>query len=69
MSWFNLFGLIFVAAILIPNIIFAATHPDGFENKYNNKTVEILFFMICTSVIKSFHSIILLNFTQENFFC
>lgn len=30
MEWFNLFGLIFVAVILIPNIIFAAKCKDGF---------------------------------------
>lgn len=42
MDWFNLCGLIFVAVILIPNIIFAAAHPDGFENKYKNKAVETL---------------------------
>lgn len=42
MSWFNLFGLIFVVVILIPNIIFGITHPKDFENKYNNKAVETL---------------------------
>ena len=42
MEWFNLFGLIFVAVILIPNIIFAAKCKDGFENKYKNKFVEII---------------------------
>lgn len=33
MNWFNLFGLIFVAVIMIPNIIFAVKCKDGFENK------------------------------------
>lgn len=42
MEWFNLFGLIFVAVILIPNIIFAAKCKDGFENKYKNKFVETI---------------------------
>lgn len=42
MEWFNLFGLIFVAVILIPNIIFAAKCKDGFENKYKNKFIEII---------------------------
>lgn len=40
MNWFNFYGLIFVIIILIPNIIFAINHKDGFENKYQNKTVE-----------------------------
>ena len=42
MEWFNLFGLIFAAVILIPNIIFAAKCKDGFENKYKNKFIEII---------------------------
>lgn len=41
MSWFNFIGLIFVAVILIPNIIFAAKNKDGFQNFYQNKFVEI----------------------------
>ena len=42
MSWFNFIGLIFVVIILIPNIIFAYTNKDGFQNYYNNKIVETL---------------------------
>jgi len=42
MSWFNLFGLIFMVVILIPNIIFGIMHPEVFENKYSSKTVEAL---------------------------
>lgn len=38
MSWFDGFGLLFVAALLVPNIQFAATRPDGFENRYHNPT-------------------------------
>lgn len=41
MSWFNFIGLIFVAVILIPNIIFAVKNKDGFQNFYQNKFVEI----------------------------
>lgn len=41
MSWFNFIGLIFVAVILIPNIVFAAKNKDGFQNFYQNKFVEI----------------------------
>lgn len=42
MEWFNSFGLLIMAAIMIPNIIFAATCKDGFGNKWNNAAVEIL---------------------------
>lgn len=42
MNWLNFYGLALVAIILIPNIAFAATHKDGFENLYQNKAVEIL---------------------------
>lgn len=41
MQWLNFYGIALVAIILVPNIIFAATHKDGFENLYNNKTAEI----------------------------
>ena len=40
MEWFNVFGLIFMAVILIPNILFAVKCKDGFENKWKNRTVE-----------------------------
>lgn len=39
---FNLYGLIFIIVIMVPNIIFAAKCKDGFENKYQNKLVETL---------------------------
>ena len=39
-KWFNVYGLIFVAVILIPNVIFAMKCKDGFVNKWNNKLVE-----------------------------
>lgn len=40
MEWLNLWGLIFIAVIMIPNIVFAIKCKDGFENKWNNKFVE-----------------------------
>lgn len=40
MKWINLWGLIFMAVIMIPNIIFALKCKDGFENKWDNKLVE-----------------------------
>ena len=42
MEWFNVFGLVFIVAIMIPNIIFAIKCKDGFENKWHNKPVEIM---------------------------
>lgn len=42
MEWFNVFGFIFIIIIMIPNIIFAIKCKDGFQNKWNNKIVEIL---------------------------
>ena len=38
----NYWGLIFGIVILIPNIMFAITCKDGFENRYQNKLVEFL---------------------------
>ena len=42
MTWINWYGLEFVSAIMIPNIAFAMTHRDGFENLFRNRTVEVL---------------------------
>ena len=40
--WINIYGLLFIAIIMIPNIIFAIKCKDGFINKYDNKTIETL---------------------------
>lgn len=42
MEWLNIFGLIFIVLIMIPNIIYAIKYKDGFINKWQNKTVELL---------------------------
>ena len=42
MEWFNIFGMAFITAIMIPNIIFALKHKEAFENRYHNKTIEII---------------------------
>ena len=42
MKWINFYGIAIMAVILIPNIVFAATHKDGFENLYRNKIAEVL---------------------------
>lgn len=38
----NLYGLFFLAVIMVPNIVFAATNKNGYRNFYNNKAVEVL---------------------------
>ena len=40
MEWLNVFGLVMVAVIMIPNILFAMKCKDGFVNKWNNKSEE-----------------------------
>lgn len=42
MEWFNIFGLIFIAVIMIPNIIFAIKCKGDFENMWKNKFVETI---------------------------
>lgn len=40
MSWFNYYGLVIIVLIMVPNVVFAVCHKDGFENKYKNKLCE-----------------------------
>jgi len=40
MGWFNYYGLIIMAIIMIPNIIYAVKHKDD-ESHFNNKAVII----------------------------
>lgn len=42
MNEFNYYGLIFIAIIMIPNVIFAIKNKDGYRNIYNNKAAEII---------------------------
>ena len=42
MEWINVFGVIFIVIIMVPNIIYAIKCKDGFENKWNNKGIEIM---------------------------
>ena len=42
MEWFNIFGFIIICIIMIPNVIFAIKCKEEFENKWNNKFVEIM---------------------------
>lgn len=39
---FNLFGLLLMAAILVPNILFARRHPEAFTAPPQNKLLETL---------------------------
>lgn len=41
-KYLNYWGFTFTIVILIPNIIFAITCKDGFENRYQNKLVAYL---------------------------
>ena len=41
MGWFNYYGLIIMAAIMIPNIVYAVRHKDA-AAPYNNKAVSAL---------------------------
>ena len=42
MEWFNIYGLVFMIIIMVPNIVYAIMCKDGFENSWQNKTVETL---------------------------
>lgn len=41
-GFFNIYGFIIIAVIMIPNIVFAIKNKNGFENLQNNKITEIL---------------------------
>ena len=42
MEWINIFGVIFITIIMVPNIIYALKCREGFVNKWNNKVIEII---------------------------
>lgn len=42
MSWFNCYGLLFIAVILIPNIIYALTHKHAQPPQYRNRALETI---------------------------
>lgn len=42
MGWFNYYGLIAVAIIMIPTIISAIVDKASFENRFNNKVIIVL---------------------------
>lgn len=47
MEWFSVYSLLFIAVIMIPNIVFAVRWKEGFENKQHNKVLEIMEQMLC----------------------
>lgn len=42
MGWINIFGLVFMVIIMIPNVIFALKCKDGFGNRWENKALRCL---------------------------
>lgn len=42
MNWFNYYGLIIVALIMIPNIIYGITNKNAIVNTYKNKAAIML---------------------------
>lgn len=42
LEWLNVFGAVFIVIIMVPNIIYAIKCKEGFENKWNNKLVELM---------------------------
>ena len=45
MEWLNIWGMIFIVVIMIPNIIFAHKYKDGFGNAHISRII------ICTEQI------------------
>lgn len=41
MDWLNIYGLVIMIIIMIPNIVFAMREKN-FESKYNNKLIEVI---------------------------
>ena len=40
MGFINVWGFIFMIIMMLPNIIFAYRHPDGFDNLYHQPVIE-----------------------------
>ena len=41
MEWINIFGLVFMTLVMIPNILFAIRCKEGFANRWHNRFVEL----------------------------
>lgn len=46
MSWFNYYGLIIMAIIMIPNIVYAVKQKDGMALESHNKIRVICYFKL-----------------------
>lgn len=42
MEWLNIYGIIIVVIIMIPNIIIAKTNPEAFKNPWKNRAIELI---------------------------
>lgn len=42
MNWINIYGVIFMLIIMIPNTIYAAKYKGASQNLWNNRIVEVL---------------------------
>ena len=42
MIWFNYYGLIFMAIIMLPNIVYAVKHKNDVVYSFSNKAAEVL---------------------------
>ena len=40
MDWFNIYGLIMMSLVMLPNLIYAVIIKDGFVNLWQNRAVE-----------------------------
>ncbi len=40
MNYINIYGLVFILVIMIPNIVFAIKNKDGFCNVWRNRVAE-----------------------------
>lgn len=55
MNGLNVFRLIMIAVIMIPNIIFAIRYKECFENQWSNKFVEVaeqIFLQFCSCLVE-----------------
>ncbi len=42
MEWLNVYGILIVVIIMIPNIILARTNPEAFSNPWHNRFIEAI---------------------------
>ena len=42
MKWFNVYGAVLIAVILVPNVRFAVKCRDGFANRWHNRAVACI---------------------------